>query len=38
MGRWDQNGSKGDWVGGGGRWSGFNWLRMGTGGGLLRMR
>jgi hypothetical protein len=29
---WDQNGSYGDWLG---VWSGFSWLRIGTGGGLL---
>jgi hypothetical protein len=31
-GGWDQNGPYGDWFGG---WSGFTWLRIGTGGGLL---
>jgi hypothetical protein len=29
---WDENGSWGDWLG---VWSGFNWLRIGDGGGLL---
>jgi hypothetical protein len=31
--RWDQNGSYGDWLGGG--WIEFDWLRIGTGGELL---
>jgi hypothetical protein len=31
-GRWDQNGSQGDWLE---VWSGLNRLRIGTGGGLL---
>jgi hypothetical protein len=30
--RWDHNGSWGDWLG---VWIGFDWLRIGTGGGLL---
>jgi hypothetical protein len=29
--RWDQNGSYGDWLGGG-LWIGLDWLRTGTGG------
>jgi hypothetical protein len=33
LGRWDQNGSKGDWLGG--VWIGFDWLMIGTGVGLL---
>jgi hypothetical protein len=32
VGRWDQNGSLGDWLGM--LWIGFDWLRTGTGGGL----
>jgi hypothetical protein len=30
---WAQNGTLGDWLGGG--WSGFTWLRIGIVGGLL---
>jgi hypothetical protein len=37
MGGWDQNGPQGDWLGGG-VWSGFTWLRIGSVGGLLWMR
>jgi hypothetical protein len=32
MGGWDQNESYGDWLG---VWTGFDWLRIGTGGELL---
>jgi hypothetical protein len=32
MGVWDKNGSKGDWMG---VCSGFSWLRIENGGGLL---
>jgi hypothetical protein len=34
-GRMGSKGPYGDWPGGGGVWSGFSWLMMGTGGGLL---
>jgi hypothetical protein len=32
---WDKNGCLGDWLGGGGGWRGFSWLRKGTDGELL---
>jgi hypothetical protein len=35
MGESEQNGSEEDLLGGGGVWSGFTWLRIGNGGGIL---